>query len=82
MVMRCRWSARGLTAPGYHHGARGRDYCGVRNPHKVSRTPTTFSTPTFSAQNARCKHTRLKGDGVARYTGSDVLPHPGHARAF
>ena len=38
MVVRCRWSARRLTAPGYHHGARGRDYCGVRNPHKVSRT--------------------------------------------
>ena len=36
MVMRCRWSARGLTAPGYHHGARGREYCVIRNPHKVS----------------------------------------------
>ena len=38
MVMRCRWWARGLTAPGYHHGTRGRDYCVIRNPHKVSRT--------------------------------------------
>ena len=38
MVMRCRWSARGLTAPGYHHGALGRDDCGIRNPHKVPRT--------------------------------------------
>ncbi len=38
MVMRCRWRARGLTAPGYHDGARGRDYCVIRNPHKVSCT--------------------------------------------
>ncbi len=38
MAMRCRWSARGLTAPGYRHGARGRDDCGIRNPRRVSRT--------------------------------------------
>ena len=37
MVMRCRWSAWGLTAPGYHHGARERDSCVIRNPHKVSQ---------------------------------------------
>ena len=35
MIMRCRWSARRLTAPGYHHGARGIDCCGMR---KVSHT--------------------------------------------
>ncbi len=38
MVMRCRWSARGLTAPDYHHGAPGKDYCIIRNPRRVSRT--------------------------------------------
>ena len=43
MVMRCRWSARGLTAPGYHRGARGRDYCVIRNLHKVPRPPPAIS---------------------------------------
>ncbi len=45
MVMRCRWSAWGLTAPGYHHGARGRDYCVIRNPHKVSQAPIDRHAP-------------------------------------
>ena len=31
--------AGSATTPGYHHGARGRDYCVIRNPHNVSRTP-------------------------------------------
>ncbi len=28
--------AGSATAPGYHHGALGRDYCVIQNPHKVS----------------------------------------------
>ncbi len=53
MVMRCRWSARGLTAPGFHHGARGRDSCVIRNPHKVSRTPcnTAADDPNIPVYN-------------------------------
>ncbi len=37
--------AGSTTAPGSHHGARGRDYCVIRNPHKVSCTPSCAMWP-------------------------------------
>ncbi len=48
MVMRCRWYERRLTVPGYHHGARGRDHCGIRNPHKVLRTAPHAKAPALT----------------------------------
>ncbi len=39
-------------------------------------------TRGFSVENARCKHTRLKGDGASRHHGSDLLPRSRHRAQY